>query len=224
MKCTEDNRCISNPKRYDPAKHARNTLKKPVQYWEHGDCPYRKDGNCNSVGRQLARIERLRDVVRKYRAFLETTKDWKIVKENISFRDQNFIRSIGGEITSFNNPKLGRTDWFVKLKDWKDGTLYEYLSGFIDYNLEYISLISLNYGKLVDRFDMVKITKLPLRITLFGEIENFNDPDIYNWQSCDDENGDTWFYKDTTVHNVKVCIHIRETKPVKDDGEFNTER
>ena len=127
-------------------------------------------------------------------------------------------------MTSFNNPKLGRTDWFVKLKDWKDGTLYEYLSGFIDYNLEYISLISLNYHKLVDRFDMVKITKLPLRITLFGEIENFNDPDIYNWQSCDDENGDTWFYKDTTVHNVKVCIHIRETKPVKNDGEFNTER
>lgn len=224
MKCKNDNACNHNPLRYNPEKHARNIYKNPVKYHEHGECPYRNEGNCNCIEKQIIRIEQLRDQVIKYRAFIEATKGWKIVKEHISFRDQNFIRSIGGEITSFNNPKLGRTDWFVKLKDWKDGTLYEYLSGFIDYNLEYISLISLNYGKLVDRFDMVKITKLPLRITLFGEIENFNDPDIYNWQSGNDEDGNTWFYKDTTVHNVKVCIHIRETKPSRKEGEFNTER
>jgi len=222
MKCYEDNRCMSNPKRYEPDKHARNTFKRPVQYWEHGECPYRKDGNCLSIGRQIARIERLRDVVRKYRDFLEKTKGWKIVKENISFTDETFIRSIGGEITSFNNPKLGRTDWFVKLKDWKSGTLQDYLNGFVSRNLEYIGNISINYSDLVKRFDMIKITDK--KIELFGEIENFNDDSIFNWQSGNDEDGNTWFYKDTTVHNVKVCIHIRETKPVKDDGEFNTER
>ena len=220
MKCTEDNRCISNPKRYDPAKHARNTLKKPVQYWEHGDCPYRKDGNCNSVGRQLARIERLRDVVRKYRAFLETTKDWKIVKENISFRDQNFIRSIGGEITSFNNPKLGRTDWFVKLKDWKSGTLQDYLNGFVSYHYKEIS----DYAKstqLLDRFTMITKEKWSdgIKLRLMGDIEDFNDPDIFNWETDEDEDY-IWYYKE--VDNIRMII--RETKPSRKEGEFNTER
>jgi hypothetical protein len=210
MKCTEDNRCISNPKRYDPAKHARNTLKKPVQYWEHGDCPYRKDGNCNSVGRQLARIERLRDVVRKYRAFLETIKDWKIVKENISFRDQNFIRSIGGEITSFNNPKLGRTDWFVKIKDWKSGTLQDYLGGFVSRNLEYIGNISMNYSDLVKRFDMIKITDK--KIELFGELDNFNDNSIFDWNTDEDVEFNTWFSKEFTVNGKRVIVNIREVK------------
>ncbi len=220
MKCTEDNRCISNPKRYDPAKHARNTLKKPVQYWEHGDCPYRKDGNCNSVGRQLARIERLRDVVRKYRAFLETTKDWKIVKENISFRDQNFIRSIGGEVTSFNNPKLGRTDWFVKLKDWKSGTLQDYLNGFVSYHYKEIS----DYAKstqLLDRFTMITKEKWSdgIKLRLMGDIEDFNDPDIFNWETDEDEDY-IWYYKE--VDNIRMII--RETKPSRKEGEFNTER
>lgn len=210
MKCYEDNRCLSNPLRYDPAKHARNTLRRPVQYSEHGECPYRKNGLCHCVGLQVARIRILREQVRKYRVYLETVKGWKIVNENISFTDENFIRSIGGEITSFNNPKLGRTDWYVKLKNWKSGTLQDYLNGFILRNLEYIGNISINYSDLLKRFDMIKITDN--KIQLFGELENFNDDSIFDWDTDEDVEFNTWFSKEFKVSGKRVIVNIREVK------------
>lgn len=142
MKCDANNTCLFNPLRCDPHKTARNTFRNPVKYHEHGECPYRRDGVCNCIEKQVIRIGSLRAKIVKYWAFLEAIKGWKIVKENISFTDETFIRSIGGEITSFNNPKLGRTDWFVKLKDWKSGTLQDYLNGFVSRNLEYIGNMS----------------------------------------------------------------------------------
>jgi hypothetical protein len=210
MKCYEDNRCLSNPLRYDPAKHARNTLRRPVQYSEHGECPYRKNGLCHCVGLQVARIRILREQVKKYRVYLETVKGWKIVKENISFTDENFIRSIGGEVTSFNNPKLGRTDWYVRLSGWKSGTLQDYLNGFVSRDLEYIGDISINYSDLLKRFDMIKITDK--KIELFGELENFNDDSVFNWDTDEDVEFNTWFSKEFKVNGKRVIVNIREVK------------
>lgn len=220
MKCYEDNRCLSNPLRYDPAKHARNTLRRPVQYSEHGECPYRKNGLCHCVGLQVARIRILREQVRKYRVYLETVKGWKIVNENISFTDENFIRSIGGEITSFNNPKLGRTDWYVNLSGWKSGTLQDYLKGFVSYHMKEI----LNYAKespILDKFTTITKEKWSdgIKLRLMGDVENFNDPDVYNWENEEDENH-IWYFKE--VDNIRMII--RETKPFRKEGEFNTER
>lgn len=210
MKCKSDNACLSNPLRYDPYKHGRNTFRNPVKYYEHGECPYRIDGMCNCVSLQVARIKTLRNQVIKYWGFLEAIKGWKIVKENISFSDENFIRSIGGEVTSFNNPKLGRTDWYVRLSGWKSGTLQDYLKGFVSRNLEYIGDISINYSDLLKRFDMIKITDN--KIQLFGELENFNDDSVFNWDTDEDVEFNTWFSKEFKVNGKRVIINIREVK------------
>jgi hypothetical protein len=210
MKCDANNTCSFNPLRYDPYKHDRNTFKNPVKYHEHGECPYRVDGACKCIKKQVARIRQLRDQAIKYWGFLEAIKGWKIVKENISFRDETFIRSIGGEITSFNNPKLGRTDWYVKLNDWKSGTLQDYLNGFVSRNLEYIGNISINYFDLVKRFDMIKITDK--KIELFGELENFNDDSIFDWNTDEDVEFNTWFSKEFWINGKRVIVNIREVK------------
>ena len=220
MKCNQNNTCIYNPLRYNPEKHARNVYKNPIKYSEHGECPHRKDGNCFNNELQVAHIAKLRNTIIRHRAFLIATADYVKVDEHISYTDEKFIKSIGGEVTTFHNPKLGRTDRYVKINGWKSGTVKDYLKGFVSYLLAE----SFNYAKhtpILDKFTSINIEKWSdgVKVRLMGDIEDFNDPDIFNWETDEDEDY-IWYCKQ--VDNIRMMI--REPKPLKKEGELNTER
>jgi hypothetical protein len=229
MKCDKTNACSYNPKQHKPYQdRVRNYTRQPVREGDHGICPYRIDGNCTLELLQLKRLAELRKIITDYKVYAEKASKGILFYREETLHD-NLIKYAGATIEKLTNPKTSVSNHYIfgidiKKKNPTSDDLREYVKGFVNYHLDRIDKNFFYYAGLLECFDQIKITKLPLRITLWGDIDNFNDPSIYDWQSDDDLEFHTWFYKETEINGVKVCLHIRETKPVKNDGELNTER
>lgn len=229
MKCKYDNACSHNPKRHREGQEiARNYGRQPVREWEHLPCPFRINGQCENKSVQIMRFKECRKIIKDYKIFLEkSSKGIKFYREETLC--ENLEKYCGAKIEYLKNPKdQQQNGWFIfglnlKKKNPTTDDLREYVKGFVKYHLDHINKSFIYYTGLLECFDIIRITKLPLRIVLWGEIDNFNDPDIYNWE-YQDSNLDTWFYKETEVNGVKVGIHIKEKKPLLKEGELNTER
>lgn len=225
MKCKYDNACIHNPKRHREGQEiARNYTRQPVRDHEHKDCPYRVEGMCESKDNQIERIKSLRGLVRSLRDYRKKTSGYVQIEYNTSDID-NLFKMFKGFFINIVNPVSRNKEFWYKPPygvniGFKGGDIGKFLNGIVEYQISKIKDYDIPVS-LLKGFDRVIMESGEIR--LFANLENFNDESIFSYEKAEDENN-IWYEKEIQKGIWKVRIFIRETKPVKNDGELNTER
>lgn len=218
MKCNKDNSCYYNPKRHKEGQElARSYIRQPVRDHEHGTCPFRVNGMCESVEHQIDKLKRLRSYRNKVKGYVQ-------IEYNPSYID-NLFKMFKGFFINITNPVSRVKEFWYKPPygvniGFKGGDIGKFLNGIVDYHIDKIRDYDVP-PSLLKGFDRVIMEKGEIR--LFADLENFNDESIFNYEKTEDEN-DFWYEKTLQKGDWKVKIFIREPKPLRKEGEFNTER
>jgi hypothetical protein len=176
----------------------------------------------------ILRIGFLRNEVLKYRTYLEKKSKGvyfaRAYEHDVARKVEKYAK-----VEMLSNPRDPKDNGFYVfgLAGYKGSDMDEFLKGLIDYWLNKITKELIYYNWLSEKFDMIKIVswKDGIKIELFGDIENFNDDDIYNWSDTDqDTDFNKWYSKQFEIDGVKVNVNIREKASFKEDGELNNER
>lgn len=76
--------------------------------------------------------------------------------------------------------------------------------------------------EILGKFDMVKIKRN--RVEFFGDADDFTADELHNFDSEPDGIGNVWLVKEYKQNGTEFSLNIREKKPFRKEGEFNTER
>jgi hypothetical protein len=225
MKCSSNNSCPYNPKRHREGQEiARSYTRQPVRDSDHGNCPFRINGMCESVEHQIVRIKNLRSLVKSLRDYRNKIKGYVQIEYNQSDID-NLFKMFKGFFINITNPVSKIKEFWYKPPygvdiGFKGGEIGKFLNGIVEYQISKIKDYDVPVS-LLKGFDRVIMERGEIR--LFAELKNFNDQSIFNYDKDDDEEN-IWYQKEIQKGIWKVRIFIRETRPFRKEGELNTER
>jgi len=205
MKCNEKNSCSFNPAREKPDP----IYPRLIRDHEHGECPHRVDGNCQSFDRQVAWIRHLRFQVKKVRHFRNTTKD--LFPCNFDGLTENLVRSM--KPVGIKNPKTGNYEYFLEKPTAKFRKLYngEELGTFFDKYLDYILYRNIHsYSIAEDLFKIAIMVQVKGRkITVWLDDVVIDDMEEYRVVEGAEYN---FLIKEVGIEGWYVEIKIRRAK------------